>query len=491
MDLFEAIRTRRSVRRFADRPVEEEKLTAILDATRQAPSWANLQCWRFVVVRDQAARKKLSELSYVESFFASSGYKSNPSAKGIAQAPVVIVACADPSQSGEIWNQAYYMTDLGIAAQNLMLASRALGLGTVFVGIFNEEEVRNLLQIPSALRVVGLFPVGYPFEEKAGGPARKPLSEIVFYDRWEHGKESMSFEQVTNLSASRAVQEKAALASSKPGLSSFVEGRIAIIVLNNPGTLNALTDSSLSELGELLDQADRSEDVAAIVITGAGSAFCSGAHLKMLPELLALDPAEIRERLGPWQRLLVGIERLEKVVIAAINGACVGGGAELALACDVRLASSSARIGFPEVRIGLVPDMGATQRLSRAIGLGPAKQILLNGGLLPADRARELGLVSEVFPDERFLAAIHDWITQNLLQAAPRAQAATKRLIDRNFGAQIELALARELDEQTEMYHHPDVAEGYAAWKERRTPKFSPLEHSESAGILRDKKRAK
>jgi nitroreductase len=184
MDFFEVIRTRRSVRRFADRPVEDEKIQALLEAARQAPSWANLQCWRFVVVKDPSVKGKVSELSYVESFFAPLGYKTNPARKGLAEAPVVIVACADPSQSGTIWGQSYYMTDIGIAAQNLMLAARALGLGTVFVGVFDEEKVRSMLAIPPNIRVVGLFPVGYPLEEKTSGPARKDLNEIAFFEKW-------------------------------------------------------------------------------------------------------------------------------------------------------------------------------------------------------------------------------------------------------------------------------------------------------------------
>jgi nitroreductase len=185
MDTFETIRTRRSVRRFMDKPVEDEKLTAVLESVRQAPSWANRQCWSFVVVKNASIREKLSELSYVESFFGPMGYKTNPAKKGIAEAPVVIVACADPSQSGVIGKQSYYMTDIGIAAQNLMLASRALGLGTVFVGVFDEERIHDLLNIPTNIRVVGIFPIGYPLEEKTSGPSRKPLDEIVFYERWE------------------------------------------------------------------------------------------------------------------------------------------------------------------------------------------------------------------------------------------------------------------------------------------------------------------
>lgn len=184
MDIFDVIRTRRSIRRFLDKPVEEEKLQTILESVRMSPSWANFQCWRFLVVKDLVMREKISELSYVESYFSPLGYKANPAKKGIGEAPVVIVACADPSQSGVIWDQHYYMTDLGIAAQTLMLSARALELGTVFVGVFDEAQLRSLLNIPSHIRVVGLFPIGYPREEKKEGPQRKPLHEIIFREKW-------------------------------------------------------------------------------------------------------------------------------------------------------------------------------------------------------------------------------------------------------------------------------------------------------------------
>jgi nitroreductase len=187
MDVFEAIKSRRSVRRFSDKPVEDEKLHSILEAVRQAPSWANLQCWRFIIVKDFDKKQKISELSYVESFFSPLGYKTNPAKKGLAEAQTIIVACAEPAQSGAIWGQLYYMTDIGIASQTLMLAARALGLGTVFVGVFDEEKIRALLDIPSHIRVVGLFPIGYPLEEKTTGPSRKPLNEIAFNGKW--GKE--------------------------------------------------------------------------------------------------------------------------------------------------------------------------------------------------------------------------------------------------------------------------------------------------------------
>ena len=184
MDFFEALSTRRSIRKYHETPVEDGKLRAVLEAVRQSPTWANMQCPRVVVVREPDARQGISELSYLESFFAPKGYKSNPAKAALATAPVVLVLCADAAQSGSIRGQEYYLTDAGIAAQSLMLAARALGLGTVFVGIFQEEPLRDLLGIPESVRVVGLFPLGYPAEEKKEGPKRKPLAETCFDEKW-------------------------------------------------------------------------------------------------------------------------------------------------------------------------------------------------------------------------------------------------------------------------------------------------------------------
>lgn len=184
MDLFDAIHKRRSIRRFSHFPVEDEKLQIIMEAIQQSPSWANQQCWHFIIIRKDQIKKKISEYATVESYFSSRGYKDNPAKRGIAEAPVILIACAEPDRSGIIWDQHYYLTDMGIAAQNLMLSARALNLGTVFVGVFDEGKIKKLLEIPPDIRVVGLFPLGYPLKDKAEGPGRKPLDQIVHTEKW-------------------------------------------------------------------------------------------------------------------------------------------------------------------------------------------------------------------------------------------------------------------------------------------------------------------
>lgn len=184
MDTIEAIRTRRSVRRFSGRPVEPEKLQAVLEAAGMAPSWGNMQCWRFVVVQNPSLKAEISELAQVEPYCPPRGYKTNPAQKSLTDAPVVIVVCAEPNRSSDMRCQQYFMTDVGLAVENLMLAAHALGLGSSFVGIFDEKRLGELFHIPHFISIVGLLPLGYPLDEEIGLPSRKPLDEIVFYDKW-------------------------------------------------------------------------------------------------------------------------------------------------------------------------------------------------------------------------------------------------------------------------------------------------------------------
>ncbi len=121
----------------------------------------------------------------MEEYFSGAAYKTNPARKGLAQAPVVIVACADPAQSGTVRDAQYYMTDVGIAAQNLMLAAHDVGLGSVFVGVFDEPGLAELLGIPAGVRIVGLFPLGYPQDPGKAGPPRLARDEIISYETWK------------------------------------------------------------------------------------------------------------------------------------------------------------------------------------------------------------------------------------------------------------------------------------------------------------------
>lgn len=173
MDIFQVIRDRRSIRRYLDLPVEDEKITQILDAARLAPSWKNMQCWRFLVVRDPAGRKDL-----LDAF-----PDDNPGKKAIAAAPVVILVCADPAESDVENGIAYYIADTAIAFEHLCLAAHAVGLGTCWMGWYDEKMIKQKFNVPEHIRIVGITPLGYPAQEPKPRP-RKDLAEIAFFDVW-------------------------------------------------------------------------------------------------------------------------------------------------------------------------------------------------------------------------------------------------------------------------------------------------------------------
>lgn len=169
MDVIEAIRRRRSIRKYQNKPVEEEKLNRVLEAGRLAPSAKNLQDWRFIVVRDPDTRRRLAEAAKNQWF--------------IAEAPVVIAACGTETKYVMTCGQHTYTIDVSIAVAHMTLEATELGLGTCWIGAFYEDRVKEILGIPDHIRVVTLLPMGYPAEEPAARP-RKPLNEIVCYEKW-------------------------------------------------------------------------------------------------------------------------------------------------------------------------------------------------------------------------------------------------------------------------------------------------------------------
>lgn len=173
MNLFDVFRDRRSIRKYTGQPVEEEKLAQVLDAARLAPSWKNRQCWRFLVLTDPARKEAI----------LSSFPEENPGRKALIQAPVVIVVCADPAESGVEDGKDYYMADAAIAFEHLCLAAHGVGLGTCWLGWFAEKTLKWALGIPAGLRVVGVTPLGYPAQEPKPRP-RKSLNEIAYREEW-------------------------------------------------------------------------------------------------------------------------------------------------------------------------------------------------------------------------------------------------------------------------------------------------------------------
>ena len=178
MEFMDVVAARKSVRSYADKPVEEEKLSKILEAARLAPSWANKQCCRYIVVKDKT---KIQELA--------GGFNG-----WLKQSLVIVVACADPKDSGAHDGMNYYLVDVGISMQQLVLAATDAGLGTCWIGGFNEAKIKKALEIPENIKVVALTPVGYPGDQGGfgdrlrktliGGGKRKPLAEIIHQEKW-------------------------------------------------------------------------------------------------------------------------------------------------------------------------------------------------------------------------------------------------------------------------------------------------------------------
>ncbi len=180
MDIMQAIKGRRSVRRYKPDPVSDEAVEAVLEAARWAPSWANTQCWRFVVVQDPQMRDKLAATVKPE---------TNRAAAAIREAPVTIVACAEKARAGYYKGEVctdkgdWFMFDVALAMQNLVLAAYAAGLGTVHIGRFDAEEAARIMEVPEGFVVVEMTPLGYPSEEPVA-PRRKELADIVFQEKY-------------------------------------------------------------------------------------------------------------------------------------------------------------------------------------------------------------------------------------------------------------------------------------------------------------------
>jgi 2-(1,2-epoxy-1,2-dihydrophenyl)acetyl-CoA isomerase len=244
---------------------------------------------------------------------------------------------------------------------------------------------------------------------------------------------------------------------------------VATITLNRPQSLNAFVPQMNQEVLEALRDGERDQEVRCFMITGAGRAFCAGQDLKgRTPEQKGSLGASLREKYNPMIRQ---IRRMEKIVIAAVNGVAAGAGVSLALACDLVYAAEEARFILAFVRIGLVPDSGATRTLVRALGRHRAARLIFTGEPLSAADARAAGLVAEVVPAAELQARVHE-VAVALAAAPTRAIGLAKRLVNAAEDATLDDSMAVEASLQELAGRTEDHAEGVAAFTEKREPRF-------------------
>lgn len=246
-----------------------------------------------------------------------------------------------------------------------------------------------------------------------------------------------------------------------------LEGPVAILTVDRPKSLNALNLQTFRELESALDSLG--SEVRALIVTGGGEkAFVAGADIL---EMASYDPAQGRAFSAAGQHVFERLESLSIPTIAAVNGFALGGGLELALGCDLIYASQKAKFGMPEVGLGVIPGFGGTQRLSRLIGRGRAKELIFTGDTVDAARALELGLVLQVLPPEGLMQHCRD-VAQKLLKKGPLALSQAKRVI--GLGADVDLRTGAELECQAfgGLFGSAEQQEGMKAFLEKRSARF-------------------
>ncbi|HHH27957.1 MAG TPA: 2-(1,2-epoxy-1,2-dihydrophenyl)acetyl-CoA isomerase [Polyangiaceae bacterium] len=250
-----------------------------------------------------------------------------------------------------------------------------------------------------------------------------------------------------------------------------VDDGVATLTLNRPATKNALTRELVAELGDRLEALAEDATIRAIILTGAGGAFCSGADLKAA----MADPdarSTVDEALVGYHRIIRAIAAAPQPVVAAVDGPAVGFGCDLALACDMRWLSERAYLQEKFVRIGLMPDGGGTLWLTRALGLGRALEIMLTGRKVEAREALSLGLANDVVPTNELATAVGS-LARELAKGPPMAMAAIKRAARAALGGSLEDTLRAEREGQLKNLASADFFEGVQAWMEKREPRFS------------------
>jgi len=248
-----------------------------------------------------------------------------------------------------------------------------------------------------------------------------------------------------------------------------ISDRVATITVNRPDKLNALNDRVIAELGEAIDSVVGDSAVGGVILTGAGRAFVAGADISELEKHGAVSAKRLAQT---GQDVFRRFETSPKPVIAAVNGFALGGGCELSMACHIRIASEFAKFGQPEVKLGLIPGYGGTQRLPRLVGRGRALQLLLTGEMIDANEAYRIGLVNRVVPAADLLGAAAEMM-RTILANAPVAVANLIEAVNRGYDATLDDALTLEATAFGLLAATDDKREGTRAFLEKRAARFT------------------
>jgi enoyl-CoA hydratase len=246
-------------------------------------------------------------------------------------------------------------------------------------------------------------------------------------------------------------------------------GGLAIVRMNRPQALNALNRETILELEQALQDVNGDAAVRVVILTGEGKAFVAGADIA---EMKDMQPVQAREFARLGQRVLNYLESMEKPVIAAVNGFAFGGGCELALACDIRVASANAKLGQPELKLGVIPGFAGTQRLSRLIGVARAKEMIFTGDPVDAQTALSFGLVNKVTAPEELLSTC-EAMAQKMIAMGPTALRLAKTVVNRGLDSNFATGSSYEMEAFGMSFSTGEPKEGMSAFLEKRPPKWS------------------
>lgn len=246
------------------------------------------------------------------------------------------------------------------------------------------------------------------------------------------------------------------------------EPGVAVVKFNRPQVLNAVNVDTILELEQALHELNNDPAIRVLILTGEGKSFVSGSDISKLVEM---DSLKAREYSQIGQRVLTFVENMEKPVIAAVNGFALGSGCEIAMACDIRIASDKAKFGQPEVKLGLIPGHAGTQRLARIVGLGKAKELIFTGDLIDANEALRIGLVNKVTTPEELMNEAKN-VAKKINGVGPTAVKFAKTVLNRGIDTNLTTANSYETEAFSILFSTSEAKEGMKAFIEKRPPKW-------------------